>query len=499
LQKSSLFRPKLFWWGIVLFFILLGTGIRLYDLTDLPNDFHPVRQWRAVLIARGMFYQHMESAPQWQRDLAVAQWQGEGVIEPPVLEWITALVYRVAGQEVLWFPRALSALAWVSAGIAVLLIGRAFGFADGGVIALVYFLFLRYGMFASRTFMPDPLMVALMAWSLWAAVRWQQTRTMTFAGWAGLLAGLAIFVKSVAVFMMGAAFVGLVLAGSGLRRAVRDKQVWAIAILSALPTALYYVYGLFIAGFLNQQLKFRFFPEMWRDPAFYIRWEDMATDTVGVGAFLAAIAGLLLLKKRSQRGLLAGLWLGYAAYSLTFPYHTITHDYYQLPLILIVAVSLIPVLGILANKLADSRWNQIVIAGLLLFGVFFRVWDVRVVLAGKDYRPEAAEWAAYAEYFEPGDKIAAISQTYGYPLRYFAWLDANIWLNDIDLTLRDLAGYDTDAVVDARLEALEGKDYFLVTQMNVLNEQRELKAFLSDFPVIADGDGFVIYDLKPEN
>jgi hypothetical protein len=34
-------------------------GIRLYDLTDLPNDFYMTRQYRSLIIARGMYYQHL--------------------------------------------------------------------------------------------------------------------------------------------------------------------------------------------------------------------------------------------------------------------------------------------------------------------------------------------------------------------------------------------------------------------------------------------------------
>ena len=39
-------------------------GIRLYDLTDLPNDFYMVRQYHSLLIARGMYYQHLTSVPE---------------------------------------------------------------------------------------------------------------------------------------------------------------------------------------------------------------------------------------------------------------------------------------------------------------------------------------------------------------------------------------------------------------------------------------------------
>ena len=50
-------------------------GIRLVDLTDLPNDFYMVRQYRSLLIARGMYYANLPTAPELKREIAVAQWQ----------------------------------------------------------------------------------------------------------------------------------------------------------------------------------------------------------------------------------------------------------------------------------------------------------------------------------------------------------------------------------------------------------------------------------------
>ena len=55
----------------VLVLLGLGLAIRLYDLTDLPLDFHPTRQLLSGLKARGMFYQGTSILPDWQRKMAV--------------------------------------------------------------------------------------------------------------------------------------------------------------------------------------------------------------------------------------------------------------------------------------------------------------------------------------------------------------------------------------------------------------------------------------------
>lgn len=482
----------------------LALGIRLYDLTDLPFDFHPTRQWRAVIIARGMYYAMRTDVPAWQREAALTQWQSEGIIEPPILEGLAALTYRLVGQEQLWIARVYSAVGWVSAGLAVWLIGRELGLAGGGLLAAAYFLFVQYGIIASRAFQPDPLMVALMAWGIWATVRWQQAGGLGRAALAGILIGLAVLVKSVAGFMLGGALVGLALnrqANKAFRTALFDPQLWLLGGLAALPSTLYYVYGLYVAGFLRQQFSFRFFPELWRDPAFYIRWQEMATNIAGFTLVGAALVGAFLLRERALRGMAWGLWAGYAAYSMTFPYHTITHDYYHLPLILIVAVTLIPVAGLLLEQigqLENRKSVQAVLIGVVTLAVLFKVWDARVILSRQDYRDAAAEWSRFAEIIPPGKKVVAITKTYGYPLAYYAWVQAEIWLGTSDADLRALAGQSEEQIARKRAEQLEGKDLFLVTNFNELARQPELQAYLDGFEIFSEGAGYVVYDLtKP--
>jgi 4-amino-4-deoxy-L-arabinose transferase-like glycosyltransferase len=491
---------KTLFWALIAVFFTLALAIRFYDLTDPPFDFHPTRQWRSVLIARGMYFQNLETVPDWQRETAVAQWKREAIIEPPVLEVLAVGVYHLIGSEQLWVARAISSVFWVLGGAAVLLFGREIGALYGGALAAVYFLFLPYGMVASRTFQPDPLMVALIAGSFWAAARWHTRPSLRSAVLLGLLAGAAVFVKTVAVFILGGALIGLVLASKGLRQALRDRQVWIIGSLAVLPTGIYYLYGLFINGFLRQQMNLRFFPEMWRDPAFYIRWVEMSTDIAGFSITLAALVGVFLLRDRALRGLALGAWLGYAAYSFTFPFHTITHDYYQLPLIPIVAMTIVPVAGLLFAAV-ESRENrrtiQAVLALVVLAAVLFKAWDTRVILAREDFRIAETEWARFQDIIPPGKKVVAITKAYGMPLAYYGWVNASIWLNDSDAELRALAGQSQEMIQNKRLNQLEGKDLFLITNFSEFERQEGLSEFLySSYEVFEEGSGYLIFDLN---
>ncbi|NUM44622.1 MAG: hypothetical protein HUU38_07930, partial [Anaerolineales bacterium] len=397
-----------------------------------------------------------------------------------------------------------------------------------------YFLFLQYGMIASRAFQPDPLMVALMAWGLWAVVRWlvlapndERRKRLGRAALAGGVIGLAIYIKTVAGIMLGAAMIGLVIGRlmdmlanptppqttstneptnprkpltHYISLLLSDLELWLLGLLALLPTVLYYLYGLFISGFLRQQLNLRFFPEMWRDPAFYIRWVEMATDIAGFTLLIASVVGVFLWRTRALRGMGVGLWGGYVVYSLTFPYHTITHDYYQLPLILIVAFGLIPLGGILLEVLVRQD-NRRVVMGVLIgavtFAVLFRVWDTRVILARRDDRDAGTRWGRFVEIIPPDLKVVAITQTYGYPLAYFGWVDADIWLGTSDADVRELAGMTEEKIAQIRAAQLADKDLFLVTNFNEFDRQPELKEYLTaNFGVFDEGEGYLIFDLR---
>ena len=499
-ENHLFFQTRGLLWLIVLLGVVLGLGIRFYDLTDPPFDFQATRQLRSAIIARGMYYADLDDAPEWQRERALAVMEAEALIEPPILERLSVWGYHLTGGEHLWIPRLLSALFWVSAGVAVFLLGCELGTPDGGVVALFYLLFLPYSIYASRAFQPDPLMVASIAWAVWAAARWYRLRTMRSALLAGLLAGVSLYIKTVAVFFVGSALVGLVLFGLGLRKALRDRQVWALGVLALLPTVGFYIHGLWIDGYLRQQFQYRFFPDLLRDPAFYIRWQEMATNICGFGTLLAALVGLLLLKDKGKRGLLAGMWLGYFAYSMTFAYHTLTHDYYQLPLIFIIAASLTVLASEILGRIAAVErglWARFAVMVILLVGAMFKTWDVRVNLARDDYRGDAAFWQELGEWIPPDSDVLSMSQAYGQALYFFGWVPNDPWLSQGDINMRVLAGTPEEEVVQAQYDMIPKYDYFVITKVGEFHADARLSELMyNNYTLVVENKSYTIFDLR---
>jgi hypothetical protein len=501
-EPGSLFGgSRLTLWLVLFILFAFGLGIRLFDLTDPPLDFHPTRQLRSAIIARDLYYRDLESAPEWQRERAMQQLANYDLIEPLVFESTVALAYRLIGSDPVWVARLFAILFWMAGGAALYRLAAEMTTVDGGVVALAYYLFLPFGIIASRSFQPDPLMVMMLLLALWAVYRWFRRPTWATTLVAGLLLGLAMFVKAVALFLLLPAVAALVLVGLGLRRSVRDPQVWVLAALAALPVVAYHIYGVYILGTLESQFEGRFFPQLWPDPSFYARWFGSASGHTGYGAILAGLLGLFLFTNPARRAFGMGLWLGYFLLGMTFAYHITTHSYYHLPLVPIVALSLAPLAAVALGALAGLKPAWLIraaVLGLLLFGVAGKAWETRMELVERDYRHEPAYWMEIGEQLGVNSSVVALTHDYGNRLAYYGWITPAVWLPSGHLeNYRELRGGSPLVVQEWFAELTGDKDYFLVTLMNQLNRQPELSELLyENYAVKAEGDGYVIFDLR---
>jgi hypothetical protein len=210
------------------------------------------------------------------------------------------------------------------------------------------------------------------------------------------------------------------------------------------------------------------------------------------------LLGLLFVQERRGRFFLLGLWAAYVLYGLFFDYHIATHDYYQLPFIPIVAVSLAPVAGWVLERLRDltaGSPTQVAAFAFLLFGLLIVMWNTRNEMKAVDYRPQAAFWASLGDKLGHGHNVVALTQDYGDRLAYWGWQDALIWPNSGDIDYHTVRGASVN--LEERFnEMIHGNMYFLVTDFAELGRQPELKNELSRFAVSSQGDGYVIYDLQ---
>jgi hypothetical protein len=509
MSQPSLFSSRIS--RVLALLILFSTAfaIRLYDLTDLPLDFHPTRQLLSAIKARALYFQTQPngySTEELERGIYLAKLKA--TVEPVVFERLVAFTYRFTGEKV-WIARIYSSLFWLIGGVFLFLLAQDLVSFEGALVSTTYYLIFPYAIIASRSFQPDILMVMLIISFWWAFARWMRLAVDTSpagrgararaAVLAGLLGGLALFIKFTAAFFVIGAALGLALLRFRFRDLFRNGQVWLIASLGALPAMLYLIYGLFIKGTMGGQFAGRFIPALLLNPFNYLQWITKADVAAGGIFIMLALLGFLFINNQSLRGLLTGLWISYVLYGLFFDYHIATHDYYQLPFIPIVALSLAPLGNELFARLSASalrRYQRNAVYTLLLFGAFTVVWNVRNQMKATDYRPQAAMYAEVGELLNDGTVIA-LTQDYGSRLEYWGGKTSLTWPYVGDLTYSQARGVGFS--FERLFERYSSKrDFFLVTDFDELRRQPDLEEWLSHYPVIARANGYIIYQLKPQ-
>lgn len=489
---------------------LAALAIRLYDLTDLPLDFHPTRQLFSALKARGIYYQSLPDAPAELRAFAIQQGRLRATIEPEIMERFVAFTWKFTGEG-LWVARIYSSLFWLIGGLFLYLLACDLFAKDAALFAAAFYLLLPYAVIASRSFQPDPLMVMLLLGFWWAVNRWAQSSSWPYVLLASLLGGLAVFVKLNAAFFVVGGALGAALGRASFRSLLRSKQAWAMAALGILPGLGWVVYGL-SHGFLGQQFGGRFLPALFLSPNFYLGWAEMLDNVLGLFVFALALLGLLLADSKPARSFLLGLWAAYFAFAVFFNYHISTHDYYSLPLVPIAALALTPLADAIVGRIGNptsanqtdiverignppyARQNAIPTYAILTLCLLATLWTSRTALKSADYRPQAGFWRQIGGTVR-GYRLVALTQDYGLPLAYWGWTASASWPDSSDLAYHALrGGGQTFEKYFGRLT--KNKDLFLVTDLADLKRQPELQARLSHFSIFAEGEGYIIYNLK---
>jgi 4-amino-4-deoxy-L-arabinose transferase-like glycosyltransferase len=492
-------RPGLIIGLILLMIFGFGLALRLADLTDPPLDFHPTRQLRAAIIARGMYYQMDGSTDQEQRDAAIDLKDYQEAYEPPVFERLVAISYLIIGGERLWMARIFAIAFWLIGGIGLFDLARRMTSIWGAIVALIYYLFLPLSVIASRSFQPDPFVTMLLILALWGIYRWNENRTWRWAIAAGVLAGITLFIKITAFYFLFPAVVLLLLTSRKFRDLVRDRQAWVVAILTISLPMFYYLIssGERSTGYFSYW-SLSFIENLILTPRFYVLWLKQMDKLLNLAIVITGLIGIVLLPKTYQRMFILGLWIGYFFYGLAFPFQIYTHEYYSLMFVPGIALSIAPVGDLILNQVSKQSlaWKGFLIAAILL-GVGYHSWINYSGMIGIDYRQEILGWQKIGRELPDDGDIIALTHDYGFRLDYYGWRHVQNWptITDLEmLALRD--EYSSPIFEEFFDKEIAGMEYFLITLMGEFDSQPMLKSMLYDnFEVYAETDAYIIFDL----
>jgi 4-amino-4-deoxy-L-arabinose transferase-like glycosyltransferase len=484
---------------ICLFFAAFGA--RLYHVTDPPLGFHATRQYRSLLLAREYYFEGNDSVPAWEREVAATSAQRQGMLEPPVLEHVVALGYRLTGES-LWLPKVLSSLFWLVGGVFVYRLARRLAGAGAAALSTAFYLFLPFAVVASRSFQPDPLMVMLILGSVLAMAGYAEQPTRTRFGLMVAAAAWAFFIKPIALFPLLAVFLSLSIATSGVRASLRSRATVAFLLVTVLPTLIVYTYGIVSGTFLVKEAEKTLLPQLVLSAFFWHNWLDNIASVVSLPILAAALIGSALLRERASKALMLGLWIGYVLFCLVVNYNLATHDYYQLQLIAIVALGMAPLARLFVRSTfgASARLPLRAAAGSLLALALLVSAQRAMTRLGS---PASASEPAIAEQIgaqvQHSTRTIYLSGDYGVPLEYHGLLSGAAWPIASDLEWEQLAGHPRLSA-EQRFQAWFAQDspeYFVVMDLHELDDQPDLREFLThNFVQLAQTPEYWLFDLR---
>ena len=150
----------------------------------------------------------------------------------------------------------------------------------------------------------------------------------------------------------------------------------------------------------------------------------------------------------------------------------------------------------LVDMTRGARFLRIVAVMSIAYLLTLTLWDVRSELKSIDYRPEAEMWAEIGEIFDHrGGGVIALTDDYGLRMDYWGWQSSSLWPTYVNQQYSILRSGQND--FDQNFEKqVSDRSFFLLTKMDELDYQPYLKEKLFNYPIYAEGDGYIIFDLN---
>jgi hypothetical protein len=333
---------------------VFAMAVRLIWIDQPFVDNWSWRQSDVAAIARNFFQNGFQFAyPQidWAGDAA-----GFVGTEFPVLPFVAALCYEMAGLHE-WIGRIQAVLFFAGSLPFFYLLVREIFDEPTAIWALIFYSFAPLSVVASRAFMPDMPSLALALAGLYFFLRYAETARLKFLTVATLIISLALLIK-LPTAVVGAPLLYLAVAAAPRRQKIgaathagetpplqntivallMSRDLWVFAAGALIPSAIWYWHAHQIA---ETHYPFHFFGGggvRIMAPQWY--WKILvqtATSTLTPLLFVLAIVGCFV-APRVKFGRVFHWWLAAMVVFVFVVGWGNRHQWYQLPLVPIVAV-----------------------------------------------------------------------------------------------------------------------------------------------------------------
>lgn len=323
---------------------LVGTGLRIYKVTNPIADWHSWRQVDTAAVARNFLKFGIDPLHPRYDDLSNIQSgkdnpQGWRMVEFPVYQLLSIGVYKIfPGISIEFALRMVSILASVGSIALLGLIGKKISNSIVGLGSAFFFAVLPYSVYYGRTILPEPLMVFLCLLSLSLALFANKKVGVLII--SAIVASLALLVKPYAVFFLvplpylfllqtGITWWGVFVSGISFVLAIGPLLLWRQWI-SQFPEGIPVFTWLFNEGNIR-------FKGAWFRWLFAERIGKLILGYWGIGILTL---GLIRKKEVKEELFLLLSLVGVLGYMIIIARGNVQHDYYQIPILPIIALYL---------------------------------------------------------------------------------------------------------------------------------------------------------------
>ena len=328
---------------ILFIIILLGLALRLYKI-DIPlADHHSWRQADTAAVARNFvkegwnfFKPRIDNMVPLNTGLP----NDERLffVEPPLYNSLVAGVYSVLGVNVKW-ARAVSLIFSLGSIILLYLIARFYFGERVALFSALFFAILPFNVFYSRAVLPEPMIIFLTLGMFYFCLRWLETNSIALYILFVIFSSLSFSQKGFPLFFNLPIFY-LIFRKFGFSF-LKQWKLYLWAVVAFLPIILWRLWishfpegipsNLWLFNRDNIRFKGAFF--------YWIFAERIGKLILGYWGVALLILGLIV--KPKKEGWFFHLWLlSLLIFITVFAAGSVTHDYYQVPLIPIFCIFL---------------------------------------------------------------------------------------------------------------------------------------------------------------
>lgn len=383
----------------ILFLILIsGFAVRLYKIDNPIADWHSWRQADTAAVTRNFFKSGLNLLYPKYDDLSDVS--GHGLLNPngyryvefPVFNLLHYILARVFTFKPLEFwGRMVSVFSALVSAVFLFFLVTRHTRTESGLLAAFFYLFLPFNIYFTRVVLPDPLMVSCALACLYFFDSWTISHKLYLITLTAISGTLAVLIKPVAVFLM-LPMVWQVYQKYGMAF-LKKKSLWLLGLVITLPFIFWRGWSYHHPEGIPASI-WLFNGDHIRFKGAFFRWifgERIGKLILGAWGVLLFGGGLITGSSYFISWVVAAI-----LYLSILATGNVRHDYYQIPIIPVIAVFLALGVTYLWKKGGNFRQTWIkrsLVITSAAFMLAFSWYDIRgdyqinhweIIAAGKE-------------------------------------------------------------------------------------------------------------------